>query len=98
MIGSILTRSAAYSATQRQRLRGAGPFTTSQRFSRHAYCTQVDTNRCRLHQSGVVSTEPRAAQTPQNDPSGFGSSASDDSYASNNSTDPDSIRVKDLPR
>ncbi len=37
-------------------------------------------------------------QTPQNDPSGFGSSASDDSYASNNSTDPDSIRVKDLPR
>ncbi len=36
-------------------------------------------------------------QTPQNDPGGFGSAASDDSYASS-STDPVSFRTEDMPR
>jgi len=38
-------------------------------------------------------------QTPQNDPGGFGSAASDDSYTStSNSTDPVSLRAKVTPR
>ena len=55
-------RSEAYSATQRARLprRPLHHFTT-----RLASCILhlVDTNRCGLHQSAGVSTEPRAAQS-----------------------------------